>query len=466
MEEKLFFYYTNDFHSNFPQWPRVAAYLQKVKADREAKDQSYWIADIGDHVDRVHPIAEAYMGKANVELLNDAGYNLATLGNNEGITLAHDDLYDLYNDADFQIVCANLKSTAGANPEWLVPAAVVQSKGGVRVGVIGLTAPFNPFYNLLDWHADPPFETLHKYIHRLKQSADVIVLLSHLGLSEDQEIARNFPEIDVIIGGHTHHLLRAGEVVNDTLITAAGKQCFFAGEVILTWDHKTGKLANKEAYVTDISGVPKDLTTEQSLGRLTESADRLLSEPVIHTSNPIAVKWFQETELMRKLADTMKSWTEADCAMVNNGLLLDRFEAGDVTYKDIHRICPHPINPCTVELSGAELTEVVRASFTKEFMELKLKGFGFRGEVLGSMTFSGLEVETDAQEDGSLFVKRILHQSVPLNPEQLYKVALPDAFTFGRMLPEVSRSATKRFYLPEFIRDLLAETLVNHFGDV
>src|SRR5699024_7683958 len=134
MEEKLFFYYTNDFHSNFDQWPRVAEFMKNARAGREAKGQSCWIADIGDHMDRVHPIAEAFMGKANVELMNDAGYDIATLGNNEGITLAHEELYHLYDEADFQVVCANLQSTAGKKPDWLLPATIFRSNGGVRVG--------------------------------------------------------------------------------------------------------------------------------------------------------------------------------------------------------------------------------------------------------------------------------------------------------------------------------------------
>ncbi|HLQ71975.1 MAG TPA: bifunctional metallophosphatase/5'-nucleotidase, partial [Bacillota bacterium] len=105
MLEKLYFYYTNDLHSDFTYWPQVANFLKSVK---QGKD-SCWIADIGDHVDRVHPIAEAYMGKANVALMNDIGYDVATIGNNEGITLAHDDLHTLYDEADFQVVCANLR---------------------------------------------------------------------------------------------------------------------------------------------------------------------------------------------------------------------------------------------------------------------------------------------------------------------------------------------------------------------
>src|SRR5699024_5155888 len=192
MEEKLYCYYTNDLHSDFTYWPQVAHYLKTAKQGKDA----CWIADIGDHVDRVHPIAEAFMGKANVELMNEVGYHVATIGNNEGITLSHDDLHHLYDDAQFQVVCANLFSKRGHSPEWLQNMFRVESKGGVKIGFIGLTAPFNAFYQLLDWYVSDPLETLQELLREVKETCDVIVLLSHLGINEDREIARRFPEID------------------------------------------------------------------------------------------------------------------------------------------------------------------------------------------------------------------------------------------------------------------------------
>src|SRR5699024_3644254 len=146
---------------------------------------------------------------------------------------------------------------------------------------------------------------------------------------------------------------------------------------------------------------------------------------------------------MKQLTDTMRSWTNADCAMLNAGLLLDYFPAGDVTYSDIHSACPHPINPCVVKLGGDELVEVIRASLTKDFMELKLKGFGFRGEVIGRMIFSGLDVITEKYEDGQEYVKSVYYNGLPLNSNATYTVALPDTFTFGRLLPEVAKSEVK-----------------------
>lgn len=465
MQEKLYFYYTNDLHSNFSQWSQVVAYLKDRQASAHLEQASYWTLDIGDHVDRVDPIAEAFMGRANTALMNDAGYDIVTLGNNEGITMGHNDLYHLYDNANFQVVCANLHDLAAEqSPFWLKSHVFVQSKGGVKIGLIGLTAPFNNYYELLDWHVSDPFQSLEREVDRIKKSADIIILLSHLGLSQDQAIARRFPEVDLIIGGHTHHLLRTGETIGNTLITAAGKHCYFVGEIILTWDYNKKQLVNKEAYATNIDHLPKDPDTEKKLEMFSKQADDQLGRTIVELKEPIEVKWFQNTEIMEKLTATMKDWTEADCAMLNSGLLLDQFDAGNVTYRDVHRICPHPINPCVVELTGDELREVIRVSFTKELVELQLKGFGFRGELIGRMVFSGLDVRTKLYQDGRETVQEVTMHGAPLDTDTTYTVAVADTFTFGRLLPEVARSETKNYFLPEFLRDLLAYTLKKDFA--
>lgn len=465
MEEKLFFYYTNDLHSNFMQWPHVAAFMKDKQSARKVRNESYWMFDIGDHVDRVHPISEAFMGKANVKLLNDLNYDIVTIGNNEGITLSHEDLFHLYDDANFEVVCSNLYSLKQQQPKWLKRTVEIQSIHGVRIGVIGLTAPFNDYYELLDWHVSHDFMEIDKYVRELKDKTDIIILLSHLGINEDREIARSYKDIDVIIGGHTHHLLRTGEVVNNTLITAAGKHCASVGQVILTWDFKRQKLTNKEAYATNITDYQKDVQTEQKIRTLEEEAIHELSDTVISIGKPIEVKWFKHTKIMQELTNTLKQHTKAEIAMLNSGLLLDGLKAGNITYKDIHQICPHPINPVVVKLTGSELVEVIRASLTKDFMELQLKGFGFRGKVLGRMIFSGINVETDFHSDGVEYVKGVnLESGASIEKHKEYTVATADTFTFGRLLPEIARSETKRYFLPEFLRDLLADTLRSNFG--
>lgn len=464
MKETIHFYYTNDLHSYFNHWPQVATFLHKMRADCEQKGESYWLFDIGDHMDRVHPITEATMGKANVALLNAANYDFVTLGNNEGVTLSHDDLFHLYDTAEFDVICSNLQCTKSANPDWLKSSHIVQSQHGVRIGIIGLTARFNPYYHLLGWHADLIHETIQLQIDKLESQTDVLVLMSHLGISEDEEIARKFPEIDVIMGGHTHHLLRTGQEVNKTLLTAAGKHCSYVGEVMLTYDHHLKKVIEKEAYTTNITHLPQDEETTELLNRLSEDADSLLGNKIIETKEPIPIEWYEPVPIMEALTNKVREITEADCAMLNAGLLVEGFDSGVITYRDVHQACPHPINPCVVTLTGDELIEVVRASLSKSFMEIQLKGFGFRGKVIGRMVFSNLDIEIGEHLDGQNYVKDIYYTGRPLDGEKLYKVATADMFTFGKLLPPVARSSEKHLFLPEFIREILVETLKEYKG--
>lgn len=462
MIERIHFYYTNDLHSQFDHWSRVATYMKMKRLESKERGESSWVVDIGDHIDRVHPISEATMGKGNVELMNDLGYDFVTIGNNEGITLAHNDLYHLYDDANFSVICSNLQCELSNNPRWLKQNKIVRSKHGIRVGIIGLSAQFNTYYNLLGWHLHPTFETIKQQVDELRSQTDVIVLLSHLGIHEDQRIAEHFPEIDVIIGGHTHHLIRNGEIIGNTLLTAAGKHCQFVGEVTITFDHEEKKVIHKEAYTIEIEGLHRDLRTEQRVAELTEEADFILSKRIIEVDETIKVNWFQETNIMKQFTEQLRKWTKADIAFLNAGLLLDEFPAGEITYRDVHRNCPHPINPCVVTLTGKELKEVIEIVLSKSFMELKLKGFGFRGEVLGRMVFAGLDVKTSFQTDGSETIEAIMYGDSELNDTETYRVVTADTFTFGRLLPAVAEAEEKELFLPEFLREVLVYTLIHY----
>jgi len=459
MLEQLYFYFTNDFHSNFEQWPRTANYLKKEKEKWEARGREVFLFDIGDHVDRVDEITEASLGKSNIELMNDIGYTAATIGNNEGITLPHEALFHLYDDANFPVICGNLKASNGDNPIWLSAEQSISTKHGTRIGVIGLTAAFYAFYKPLGWDVSDPYEFLDEQIASLNEQYDIIILLSHLGISEDEEIARRYPQIDIIMGGHTHHLLKNGTYENGVLLAAAGKGCFYTGAVHCEWNTEKKLMVSKVGYAEDVAGYQKDSKTNGAIAEMREFAQAELSLPIAELRVPLLNDWFQSGVLINGLADTLKRWTDADCAMLNAGLILDNLPAGVVTKGDLHRICPHPINPCVVEVDGDELLEIMRASETEELIQYKLKGFGFRGKVIGKMVFSSLEPVKEKHLNGSYFIRSAMINGEEIVPEQNYKLATADTFTFGRLFPEISKAKEKNYYLPEFLRDLLPETL-------
>src|SRR5699024_6150045 len=169
-----------------------------------------------------------------------------------------------------------------------------------------------------------------------------------------RSIAGKFSELDVIIGGHTHHLLREGEIVGETILTAAGKQCYYAGEVTLVYDHDAQMVVEKAAQAVPVEDLPRDLETEELLEKLNLDARGVLDEVLCTLDTPIETNWFKETPFMRKFTEQLRLWTDADIGMLNAGLLVEPFEAGPVTYGDVHRICPHPINPVVVSLTGEQ----------------------------------------------------------------------------------------------------------------
>lgn len=123
-----------------------------------------------------------------------------------------------------------------------------------------------------------------------------------------------------------------------------------------------------------------------------------------------------------------------------------------MTKADLHRILPHPINPCVVSLSGSQLKEIIMQSLNPEWPHMPVKGFGFRGKIMGNMVYDKI----DFIKTNNGLVKYILIDGEKLNPEKQYKLVLPDMFTFGYFFPHLQRSQHKEYLMPEFLRDILA----------
>ncbi len=111
--KKIHIFHTNDLHSHFKYWPRMQSYVKEKRAQFAAIGETSYLFDVGDHLDRSNIYTEATIGQGNIQLLNEAGYDVVTIGNNEGITLSHDELYHLYDEATFDVVVANVHASLG-----------------------------------------------------------------------------------------------------------------------------------------------------------------------------------------------------------------------------------------------------------------------------------------------------------------------------------------------------------------
>lgn len=438
--EVVHIYHTNDLHSHFKDWPRIVALLKERKRWHESVGDPIFIFDIGDHVDRWHPLSDATFGKGNVTLLNSAAYDGVTIGNNEGITLPHDHLNNLYDQADFPVLVANLYDKDGSRPNWAKPHVIYSTETGTKIGVIGLTANFTPFYEQLQWIVTDPIEELSSQLLELPREVDVIILLSHLGLKVDEQIAHLYPQIDVILGAHTHHILHEGKLVNRTLLAGAGKFGNYVGHVTITIEATTKHVINKKAWLYDTNELPALDGENAMITNLFMMGESLLQTEVTDLKSE-----YNTWQIAKLLCQALWEWCEADCALVNEGLIIAPLGKGIVTKFDLLQICPHPINPCILHVSGEQLTEIITHALDKKWTNFRMMGFGFRGTFIGKFLFDQIEFI-----EGEIYV-----QNEPINIDKTYKVAIPDMFTFGQLFPEISNTKDKHYLLPEFLRDLL-----------
>lgn len=445
--EVIHIYHTNDLHSHFDHWPRIDSLLKERKKWHTEAGDNVLLLDIGDHVDRFHPYSDGTLGKGNVNLLNKAEYTAITIGNNEGITFPFAALDSMYKEAMFPVLVANLYYEDGRRPNWAKAYQIITTKEGTRIGLIGITVFYEHLYQLLGWKLTDPIIELRKQVDELKNQTDIIVLLSHMGINDDEAIARDFPEIDVILGAHTHHVLHEGKAINNSLVCAAGKYGQFIGHVILELENHA--IQKKKAVLYDTNELPEVVAEDEVVSEFFDEGKLLLQEKVIDLNNEIRSDNFKDSPLPSLLCDALKEWCEADCAFLNAGLLLDGLKKGAITRFDLLDICPHPINPATVHLKGNELKEVLLQTKDEQWPHLQVRGLGFRGVVMGTFIYSGITFKHD-QQSVDIFINE-----EKINPTKLYKVAIPDMFTFGRFFPEIFRSKTKQYFLPEFMRDLL-----------
>ncbi len=444
--ETIHFFHTNDLHSHFDYWPRMQYYIKEQRLAYAKQGEPSFLLDVGDHLDRSNIYTEATLGKGNVKLLNEAQYDVVTIGNNEGITLAHEDLYHLYDEANFEVVVANLKAKDKENPNWIKPYTILTTKYGTKIGVVGATAMFQVFYEELNWKISEPRNAIINVVKEIKNQVDIILCLSHLGISEDEALAKECQEIDVILGSHTHHLFLEGKMVDQVLLTGCGKFGAYTGHLKIQYDQQQRKVIKKQETVIENAQLPETDYEEKYLESLAIKGKELLNQPVFRTSKIYNKEWFHHSNLSKLFARCLLDFTGADCAMFNAGIFLDGLNKGIVTKYDIHRILPHPINVCVIELSGREILEILLLSENEEWPLLELKGLGFRGRIFGKL----LTYDFSLNDQNKLLI-----QGQIADLDRQYRLATLDMFTFGYFFPSF-KEAKKRYYFPLFLRDILS----------
>lgn len=452
MDEKVQLLHTNDMHSHLERWPKIRRFLTATRMNTKRSGLNSYTFDIGDALDREHPLTDATMGRANVQLLNQGGYTAVTIGNNEDLGMTHDALNRLYDQANFPVIITNIKDLrTNEVPTWAQPTKTLVTKKGKKIAILALTAPFIRTLPLLEWYPEGVMATLDTWIPELAEQHDAIVLLSHLGLPTDRDIAARFPEINVILGAHTHHLLPVGEYVGDTLIAAAGRHGDHVGEVTLCFSDEG---VTAEATVYSVDAMPPLFEDAAEITGYQVSGDERLSRDVI-TTMPITYTngLSGEHRVIDLGLEAIKAATQTDIAMLSTGLFLHDLPTGQISKKTLHDMLPHAIHPMRTTLLGRDLIRLAKeVAKNQPFLRMhRQKGMGFRGQEFGTVVFAGL-----AEHDGGYYANGQL-----IKPNQMYRLGGLDHYLFIPYFPTIEIAGENELMYDQVFRETFGNYLKN-----
>lgn len=224
--ERVILLHDNDthFHDNYRD--EVLAWIEQLRAGEDP----VYLLSAGDIVvrneDRWPEGADLAWyearGLAMMERMNTLGYDVATFGNHEIDLKFEGDrnvTRGVLEAARFPWLAANLRAESDDLPPFVPWHLLGGGDEGPEIAVVGLTViNFDPVPGMAqeDFH-----EATARYAH-LADTHDALVLLTHIGIRYEIELANAFPGVAAILGGHTHTLLPQAVHVNGVLVAQAG----------------------------------------------------------------------------------------------------------------------------------------------------------------------------------------------------------------------------------------------------
>ena len=407
----------------------------------------------------------------DIVAMNMIGFDAVTLGNHE-FDFEREILNTQMDLLDCSVLSANTVDENGSNV--VLPYVVFEYETGLKVAVIGLTteetAIHEPIY-LDDWHFENAIETTKKFMPEMKEKADIIVALTHLGfqLDDDEtkttsdELALGVNGLDVIVDGHSHSLFEKPVLLNDSVIVQAGEWNKYVGRLDLTivdgemvdyeWDlipvnlkNNLGKVSEGEEVIQD----PKILAVMDYFLKLGgEKLNTLVGKTEITLDGEVASLRTKGTNLGNLITDAMAWKTNSEIAILNAGGIRASINVGDITYRDVLKVLPFGNTICVLQLYGKEIIEII------DYVVSIQPGKGAYPQISG-LTFT--------YENGE--VKDVMVNGEVLENERVYRIATNDYLALGGDGYEVFKTKGENVYDTGFVLDKVIVDYIQSLGTI
>ncbi len=318
-----------------------------------------------------------YEGQADLYFYNALGYEGMAVGNHE-FDKGQQVLANFAKGANFPLLSANTVIDPSSPLYGLIQGYVGKEIGGQKVGIIGLTTEETSILSSPGpgVQFSPHIDAVRMVIDELKKAGvNKIIVLSHLGLPVEREMARSVSGIDVIVGGHTHSPLgpMPGAVAeypilekdpdgHTTVVVTDWEWGKYLGDVTVNFD-ADGNIVSAagQPHAVDESITPDptiDAKVQEYAAPLNELRSEVIGTSTVELNGARTDVRSKETNLGDYIADVVLNRTRADggqVAIMNGGGIRASIPAGQVTVGQVLEVLPFGNTIALVTINGAQL---------------------------------------------------------------------------------------------------------------
>jgi len=234
---------------------------------------------------------------------------------------------------------------------------------GLRVGIIGvlmndLVGSYTTPDKVGPYHTIPSVEAIKKHLKKLRKKSDLIVVLAHTSGEEAEQIAREIPEVSVVVSGHLHNGLPEMTRVGQGVVVRARGYGVEIGRLELAYDKREKRLTRSKwtKLAVDSTVIPPAPDTAQLVAsweaRVAEAVDAEIGR---------AERNFTKEEMRLLIERAMREQLGVDFAYMNLGGVRDLFKQGVLRKRNVWNLMPFDNVMVQGKFKGSQLPEVIRA---------------------------------------------------------------------------------------------------------
>lgn len=306
-------------------------------------------------------------GEAIIALMNALDYDMMALGNHD-FDYGVERTRELQELADFPMRGANV--TENGKPVFGQPWKIFEVDG-VKIAILALTYHSTDktagAQNIRGLTYSSGIDATRRYLPDMRRSADIVMLLSHQGTATDRKLARELDGVDIIVGGHSHDILRKPERVDGTWIVQAMADAAVLGEVrIEVGPDKKLRQVTGNAHQLWNYQIEPDAGIAELVARIDQPYTEALNEVLGYSVDRIPRDYRSESAFDKMVGEFMIEETGADVALMPGVGYGVSIYPGNVTRERLYTLLPHPAKLVTFEMKGSELLAVLEQSATNQ----------------------------------------------------------------------------------------------------